>query len=103
MTRRQPIHLTLCSILPKQHPVLPEVLEDLRQRVEVKGMETYGRPLTTADGRDTLQDLYEELLDACVYIKKFIMERERFSGPVGGLRHVENVDTAIRHMEGWAD
>lgn len=75
--------------------VLPKVLTDLRDRVEVQGMATYGKPLTTGDGRDSLQDAYEEALDLAVYLGKMIMERaERgldvhenacFSGPVNGL------------------
>lgn len=86
--------------MSNQREVLPKILADLRERVEVKGMETYGRVLTTNDGRDSLQDLYEELLDACVYIKKLMMERERFSAPLDGLRCVND---GIRHIEGWAD
>lgn len=81
----------------KQTEVLPKVLADLRARVEVQGMKTYGRPLTTGGGRDSLQDAYEEALDLAVYLGKLIMERERFSGPVNG------ISDAIRQIEGWAD
>lgn len=56
--------------------VLPELLSDLRDRVEIRGMKTYGRPMTTGDGRDGLLDAYEEALDLCCYLKKVLMERE---------------------------
>ena len=55
--------------------VLPKVLEDMKQRVEV-GAKEYGRPLTTFDGRDSLWDAYEEALDMCMYLRKAIMERD---------------------------
>lgn len=51
--------------------ILAAVIADLRQR-ELKGLETYG---TTVDRTDLsqaewLKHLYEELLDAAVYLKK---------------------------------
>lgn len=73
----------------KQEPVLPLVLKDLTDRVEVRGRATYGRDLTTGDGRDSLWDAYEEVLDLAVYIRKEIEERrqhrERFWEPVNGM------------------
>jgi hypothetical protein len=73
----------------KQTEVLPLVLQDITDRVQVRGMATYGRPLTTGDGRDSLWDAYEEVLDLAVYIRKEIEERrlsrERFASPVNGL------------------
>jgi hypothetical protein len=40
-----------------------------------KGIQTYGIPLQAFNGRDALQDLYEELLDACCYLKQYIEEQ----------------------------
>lgn len=54
--------------------VLPLVIADMAGRV-AKGAEEYGEPLTTHNGRDALQDLYEELMDACMYIRQAIKER----------------------------
>ncbi|MGZ7642453.1 hypothetical protein [Vibrio parahaemolyticus] len=54
--------------------VVPEVMKDLTDRL-AKGVETYGTPLTSHNGRDALQDLYEELLDAACYVKQLMMER----------------------------
>ncbi len=50
------------------------VVADMRQRNEI-GLKKYGRELATHDGRDTLQDAYEEVLDLAVYLKKELIER----------------------------
>jgi hypothetical protein len=49
--------------------IFDELKKDLDAR-NAKGFETYGKPMETHDGRDTLQDAYEEALDMCVYLKK---------------------------------
>lgn len=51
------------------------VAEDLKKR-EVIGIATYGTPLTTHNGRDALQDAYEEALDLACYLKQAILERD---------------------------
>lgn len=58
----------------EQRPITTLVIEDLLAR-DKKGFKKYGKSLTTHDGRDSLWDLYEELLDACQYIRKAIEER----------------------------
>ena len=50
------------------------VIEDMKARDRL-GRERYGRPLTPHNGRDALQDAYEEALDLAVYLKQAIMER----------------------------
>ncbi len=50
------------------------VCVDIRYRKE-QGIKKYGTPLQAGNGRDALQDLYEELLDACQYLKQAIIER----------------------------
>jgi len=54
--------------------VLFYVLDDLMRRAE-KGKEHYGTLLQTDNGRDALQDAYEEILDAAMYLKQAIIER----------------------------
>ncbi|HAT8542849.1 hypothetical protein KQW08_14745 [Vibrio vulnificus] len=54
--------------------VVPEVMKDLTDRL-AKGVNTYGTPLMTHNGRNALQDLYEELLDAACYVKQLMMEQ----------------------------
>lgn len=54
------------------------VIEDMKKRNQ-EGIEKYGVPLTPNNGRSSLQDLYEELLDAVVYTKNMI-EEEKIRG-----------------------
>ena len=51
------------------------VHEDLDARVRL-GAQKYGEPLTTDNGRDALLDLYQELLDAAMYARQAIYERD---------------------------
>lgn len=50
------------------------VIEDIEARKAV-GLERYGTLLQANNGRDSLQDLYEELLDAATYVRQLIEER----------------------------
>lgn len=56
-------------------PVIDQVIKDLKARVFV-GIQKYGTPLKTHNGRDALVDAYQEALDLCMYLKQEIMERE---------------------------
>ena len=49
------------------------VIQDIEDR-KVIGIERYGTLLQKNNGRDALQDLYEELLDACMYCKQLLEE-----------------------------
>lgn len=49
------------------------VRSDLEERERV-GIARYGTPLQPHNGRDALVDLYQELLDACCYIRQLIEE-----------------------------
>lgn len=55
-------------------PIMPKVMADLAERYAF-GLQKYGKPVKPYDGEDYLQHLYEELLDACVYIKSAIEEQ----------------------------
>ena len=59
-----------------ERPVWELVIEDMRQR-DNEGRAKYGTPLQASNGRDALVDLYQELLDACVYIRQEIERRGR--------------------------
>jgi len=64
------------------------VRADLDAREQV-GIQRYGTPLQPDNGRDAMRDLYEELLDACCYIKQAIVERDQRCeqrSPSGSLR-----------------
>jgi len=51
------------------------VAADLAER-KAFGLAKYGQTLQAHNGRDTLQDLYEELLDATCYMRTLIEERK---------------------------
>jgi hypothetical protein len=51
------------------------VKEDMSKRDKL-GIERYGVRLQPHNGRDVLIDLYEELLDALVYTRQAIFERD---------------------------
>lgn len=52
------------------------VIEDIAARREV-GISRYGTALQPHNGRDAMLDLYEELLDACMYAKQVMVERDQ--------------------------
>lgn len=56
-------------------PVVDLVVEDLQKRKRL-GLLRYKKFLQANNGRDTLQDLYEELQDAVIYIKGVLEERK---------------------------
>ena len=59
----------------KKQRVGDHLLKDVKTRMK-KGKESYGKYLFTNNDRDAILDLYEELLDACFYIKQFMLERD---------------------------
>lgn len=52
------------------------VIADMAAR-DRTGAQRYGTRLQPDNGRDTLRDLYEELLDAAVYARTLLYERDR--------------------------
>ncbi len=56
--------------------VVDEVIKDLKKRKK-EGKRKYGTYLQPFNGRDALQDLLEELYDASVYLKQFMMEQKK--------------------------
>lgn len=62
---------------PKKYkPVVAQVMVDLMERMEV-GIKTYGEALRPSNGRDALQDAYEEALDLACYLKQAMIERDQ--------------------------
>lgn len=60
---------------PTNNPHIADlVCVDIRYRKE-EGIKRYGVPLQAGNGRDALQDAYEEALDLCQYLKQAIEER----------------------------
>lgn len=56
-------------------PVWNLVIDDMTKR-NIFGMQKYGTPLQAHNGRDVLQDAYEEALDLCVYLRQAIEEHK---------------------------
>ncbi len=51
------------------------VMRDMKDR-DSWGRTKYGTPLQPFNGRDALTDTYQELLDACVYMRQLLFERD---------------------------
>jgi hypothetical protein len=63
--------------IPNDQPAVVDlVVADMQER-KALGIQRYGVALQPGNGRDGLRDLYEELLDACCYIRQVIEERDR--------------------------
>jgi hypothetical protein len=61
--------------IPNDSPAIWDlVISDMQARDRF-GRSKYGTPLQADNGRDALQDAYEEALDLCVYLKQAIVER----------------------------
>lgn len=56
-------------------PIWDLVIADMKTRDHV-GRQRYGTPLQAHNGRDALQDAYEEALDLAVYLRQAIEERK---------------------------
>lgn len=55
--------------------VMELLLKDLDDRYQ-HGLKEYGTPLRAFNGRDSLQDAYEEVLDLALYLRQAIYERD---------------------------
>lgn len=51
------------------------VISDIEARIAL-GVERYGTPLQTFNGRNGLVDAYEEALDLAIYLRQVVLERE---------------------------
>jgi len=74
--------------------IWPEIIKDMIDR-DALGRSRYGGPLVPFDDRDSLWDMYEELLDAVAYVKKEILRRELLLKELARLRK-ENYDLQER-------
>jgi hypothetical protein len=62
--------------VPNELPTIHDlVMDDVHAR-KVLGTERYGQALQPFNGRDVLRDAYEELLDAAVYMRQAMYERD---------------------------
>lgn len=61
--------------VPNDGPSMHDLACGDLQRRKALGLARYGAPLQAFNGRDALNDLYEELMDALVYLRQAIEER----------------------------
>lgn len=66
----------------RRKPIWDLVIADMQNRNKI-GIETYGTPLQAFNGRDSLWDAYEEILDLAVYLRQTIEEQEAKGEPRG--------------------
>ena len=59
---------------PSQGDIWQDVIADMETRRWL-GIQRYGRPLQSHNGRDALVDAYQEALDLCAYLRQAIAER----------------------------
>ena len=62
------------------------VVADIEARKAV-GIERYGTTLQPFNGRSALMDLYQELLDACMYARQLLYEQEKATEDPNGYGH----------------
>ena len=65
------------NMTPNRQPVAPSLKQRFGDWIDARtaqGIETYGGPLTTDNGRDAERDMLEELLDFCQYQEQSRLE-----------------------------
>lgn len=62
----------------KHTPSWDLVIKDMKARDKL-GRKKYGVPLTPFNGRDSLEDAYQEVLDLAVYLRTLIEEDKHLS------------------------
>lgn len=77
--------------IKSSRPVVMGLIRDLIAR-DAMGFERYGQNLETRDGRDTLADLYQEVLDALQYATKLKLEEP------GGLLDVTDIINTLAKL-----
>lgn len=68
------------------------VVGDMLFRKQV-GIKTYGTPLQSFNGRDALQDAYEEVLDLAQYMKQQMLERAALYAAIEAVITAPSVET----------
>lgn len=67
------------------------VIQDMQARKQL-GIERYGMPLQAFNGRNSVQDAYEEGMDKIFYMKQWLTEREMLCKELEKLKiHLENI------------
>lgn len=81
-----------------EQPVWEMVIADMKARDHV-GRERYGTPLQVTNGRDALQDAYEEALDLTVYLRQERARRDALLAENAALKaRVAELEATERHL-----
>lgn len=79
------------------------VIKDMEAR-RLHGIEKYGVPVQPGNGRDALIDLYQELLDACVYIRQELEKQSIYRKLVEDVRaYVLHHGVLLGECVAWND
>jgi hypothetical protein len=76
------------------------VIDDLGKR-RLVGIERYGTALQPFNGRKSLRDIYEELLDAAVYVKQRLVEEDLADKYVDENERLKTENAELRQMIRW--
>lgn len=76
------------------------VIDDLGKR-RLVGIERYGTALQPFNGRKSLRDIYEELLDAAVYVKQRLVEEDLVDKYVDENERLKEENKELRGMIRW--
>lgn len=77
-------------------PIYQLVLRDVRERAE-HGKKQYGTYLQADNGRNALQDAYEEALDLVVYLKQALQEQMPKPEPILGVFY--ELESVCQYMD----
>jgi hypothetical protein len=84
------------------HPAVWDfVIADMTER-DKTGFKRYGVRLQPHNGRNALQDAYEEALDLAVYLRQRIMEDESQAAAVAVKKPIVAVDRWTPRRKRWA-
>lgn len=62
--------------IKNEHPIIQDLVQvDIEARKKL-GISRYGTALQPFNGRDVEKDIYEELLDAAIYMRQRLYERD---------------------------
>lgn len=79
-------------------PIWELIVKDMQARDQL-GRERYGVPLQAGNGRDSLQDAYEEALDLVAYLRTEIENRKQvqvFTVPIENLIPYDEWEKSVR-------
>ena len=87
---------------PTGTPVVAAVIQDLEARREF-GREKYGFELHSHNGRDPMEDAYQEFLDLIIYFRQALLERDSPGSSTDERRCSKPLDAGSSPVQGAED